>query len=146
MTLEQATIVLEKLILETEKKSYLRTLKKFSYLITALKKREFSEDEIATIEKQLALLETDKSPKFYRSQLQKFQSFLKSNFSLVTKNYYTELGTALGLSFGVALGTSVLSHLEISNRITFGMLIGMVAGMGIGKYLDQKAQNESRVL
>lgn len=76
--------------------------------------------------------------KLFKKQVSKFKQFLQKEFQFVTKHYYMQLGIGVGLCFGVAFGSMF--------NIGLGISFGMFAGIIVGKFLDQKAAQEGRVI
>jgi hypothetical protein len=115
-----------------------------------LKKREFSTDEIQSIESELESFNLKSKPenrkRYFKKALTKFEKHLKDTFFLTPKDHYTKLYGGLGLSFGLLFGVVFLSSWERSLGISLGLIFGMVIGSIIGKSLDTKAVNEGRVL
>ncbi len=150
MTLQEAYSFFESLKIETINKSEIKIYEKFLYIITELKSRKFSKDEIQSIEAELDSLNLESNPenkkKYFKKALSKFEKYLKDTFSLTSKRYYTSIGIGLGSSFGILFGIVFLSGLERSLGISLGLIIGMVIGLIIGRYMDAKAIREGRVL
>ena len=69
--------------------------------------------------------------------------YLKDNYSLTAEGHYTSLGIALGMMFGIVFGT-VFNQDGTGNAI--GMCIGMCIGIAIGKYMDNEAAKNNKVL
>lgn len=150
MTLQEAYNFFESLKTETTKKSEIKIHEKFLHILTELKIRTFSKDEMESIEAELDNLNLKSNPenrkKFFKKALSKFEKFLKDTFSLTSKDYFTRLGLGLGPSFGILFGVVVLSGFERSLGITIGVIIGMLIGLTIGRSMDAKARSEGRVL
>lgn len=150
MTLQDAYNYFESLKNDTTIKSEIRVYEKFNYVLSELKTRKFSKDEIQSIETELESLNLKSNPenrkKYFNKALTKFERYLEDTFSLISKNHYTKLCAGLGLSFGILFGIVFLSSWERSLGISLGLIIGMVIGAIIGQYLDLKAKSESRVL
>ncbi|WP_163714604.1 hypothetical protein [Mangrovibacterium lignilyticum] len=150
MTLQEASDFFERLKTETSTKSEIKIYDRFLYLLSALKSRAFPKEETQSLETELDRLQLASNPdnrkKYFKRALAKFERQLNDRFSLITKGYYTNLGTGLGLTFGVLLGVVVLSGFERSLGISLGLVIGMLIGLVIGRSMDSKATNEGRVL
>ena len=150
MTLQEAYNFFESLNIETTKKSEIKIYKKFLHTITELKRREFSKDEIQSIEKELDKLNVEANPenrkKHFKKALNRFEKFLKDKFILTSKGYYTNIGIGLGSTFGVLFGIVFLSSFERSLGISLGLSIGMLIGLIIGRSMDAKAISEGRVI
>ena len=119
-------------------------------VLTGLKTRTFTNDEINSIERELDILSLESNPwnrkRHFRKALNKFETFLNDTFSLTSKGYYTKLGMALGTTFGMLFGIVLLQSWEHSMGISLGWIFGMLLGLTIGKSMDAKAVNEGRAL
>ncbi|PLX12881.1 MAG: hypothetical protein C0598_04980 [Marinilabiliales bacterium] len=122
----------------------------FINILLELDKRNFSDNEIQSIESELESLKLKSNPRYtkryFRKAQGKFEKFLKESFSLTTKRYYTNMGVGLGSSFGLMFGIAVLSGFERSLGISLGLSLGMIIGLIIGRSLDAKAAKEGRVI
>ena len=150
MTLEEAHNFIESLKNETTKKNEIKIYDKFLDILGKLKIRDFTKDEIQSIETALDTYDLksnhEKNSRFFKKTLINFEKFLKDTFSLTSKDYYVKLGGGLGMSFGILFGVVFLSSWERTLGISIGMIFGMVVGALIGRSLDAKAINEGRVL
>ena len=149
MTLQEAYNFFESLKIETTKKSEIKIYKKFLHILSELKIREFSKDEIQSIETELDRLNLKSIPenrkKYFKKALTKFEKYLKDTFSLTSKGYYTELGIALGMTWGVVAGVLIGERFEKSLGIAVGISFGMLIGLLIGRYMDSKAMAKGKV-
>jgi hypothetical protein len=150
MTLQEASNFFENLKNETSKKSEIKIYKKILDILTGLKNRDFSKDEIQTIETELESigLKSNRANniKFFKKALNKFELFLKDTFSLTSKGYYTNLGSVLGGGFGILFGVVFLSSWEQSLGISMGLIFGSAIGMFIGESMDAQAMSEGRMI
>jgi hypothetical protein len=150
MTLQESYNLFESLKTDTINKSEIKIYEKFQHLLSQLKTRNFSKEEVNILETELDSFNLNSNPenrkKFFKSALNKFETFLKDTFSLTSKGYYTKLYGGLGLSFGLLFGIVFLSSWERSLSISLGLIIGMVIGAIIGQSKDTKAKSESRTL
>jgi len=150
MTLQEAYNFFESLKTETTKKSEIKVYEKFLHILNELKIREFSKDEIQSIETELESLNLESNPenrkKYFKKALSTFEKYLKDTFSLTSKGYYTKLGSGLGGGFGILFGVVFLSSWERSLGISMGLIFGCTIGMLIGRSMDAKAMSEGRVL
>jgi tetrahydromethanopterin S-methyltransferase subunit G len=150
MTLQEAYNFFERLKTKTTNKAERKVYEKFAHVLSKLKSREFSKDEIQSIETELDRLNLDStsgnSKKYLQKALRKFEKYLKDTFSLISKGYYTNLGIGLGSSFGILLGIVFLSDFERSLGIAYGVSFGMLIGLIIGRSMDAKATAEDNVL
>lgn len=150
MTLNKAYYFFKVLISETSKKSEINIYKDFTSILNSLENREFSKEELDTIEVKLTSLNLKSNAqnrkKFFKKVLKEFKAFLNKTFSLVSKNYYTNLNISLGAGFGIILGIIVGERFEKSLGIALGIGVGMLIGAFIGRLKDAKALSEGRVL
>jgi hypothetical protein len=150
MTLQTAYIFFESLKIETTNNCEIKVYNKFLHILTGLKIREFSKDEIQSLETELVSLNLKSNPanrkRYFNKALNKFEKHLKDRFSLTPKGYYTNRGVGLGCSFGILFGIIVLSRFERSLGLSLGLIFGMLLGLIIGRAMDAKAISENRVL
>lgn len=150
MTLKNAINFFESLKFETTKNSEIKIYEKFIYNLNALKNREFSKDEIQSLEMQLNRLNLKSNPdnkkKFFKKALSKFENYLKDTFSLTSKGYYTNLSVSLGMLFGVVFGVLIGERFEKSLGISLGISLGMFVGAFIGRHLDSQAKTAGNIL
>ncbi len=150
MTLQEAYNFFERLKTETTKKHEIKVYEKFLHILTELKNREFSKDEIQSIETELDSFNLASIPenrkKYFKKALSKFEKYLRDTFSLTIKRYYTELGIVLGASFGILFGVVFLSSWERSMGISLGLIIGSGIGGAIGRSMDTKAKSAGKVI
>ena len=150
MTLQEAFNYFESLRNETTKKSKIKVYEKFLHILSALKDRTFTKDEIQSLEIELDGLNLKSNPenskKFLKKALTKFENYLKETFSLTTKGYYTTLYGGLGLVFGLLFGVAILSNLESSLGISLGLIGGMVVGSIMGRNKDAQAKAAGKML
>ena len=150
MTLKEAYNFFESLKTETTKTNDIKVYEKFLHILTELKNRTFSEDEIHSIETELDGLKLKSNPtnrkKYFKKALSKFENYLKETFSLTTAGYYTKLYGGLGLSFGLLFGVAILSNLESSLGISLGLIGGMVVGSIMGRNKEAEAKAAGNIL
>ena len=150
MTLQAAYNFFESLKTETTNKYEIKVYEKFLHILSELKIRAFSIDEIESLETELDRLNLKSNPKnrkkYFKKALSKFEKYLRDTFSLTTKRYYTELGIVLGASFGILFGVVFLSSWERSMGISLGLIIGSGIGGAIGRSMDTKAIGEGKVI
>ena len=146
MTADETIKFFNKLRSQTTKKSELKVYDDFIQTLTKLIKRDLSTGDLISIETKLDDLKLKSNPekkrKHFRKALHSFKEYLKKEFSLVSKGYYTAIGMSLGMCFGVAFGSAIQESIGTSSGLVFGMLIGLV----IGKIMDTKAEKEGNVL
>ena len=150
MTLQEAYNIFESLKTETTKKSEIKVYEKFLHILSKLKIREFSKDEIESIEATLEDLQLEVNhenrKRHFKKSLSKFEDYLRLTFLLTSKGYYTNRYAALGLSFGLLFGLTILSNLERSLGFSLGLIGGLVVGSVIGRKKDKEAKANGKVL
>jgi hypothetical protein len=150
MTLQETVNYFERLTKQTANKSEIKIYEKFIHVLNGLQNREFSNDEIQSIEEELDELNVasaaENGKNYLKKAQRKFEKYLKDKFSLTLKGYYTSLGLGLGCSFGILFGIIFGSGLDRSLGIALGLSIGMMMGLIIGRSMDAKAESEGKVL
>jgi len=150
MTIQETYNFIESLKNDTTKKPEIKVYEELLHILSRLKIREFSKNEINSIETEIDSLNLQSKPenrkKHYKKALSKFQKYLKNTFSLTSKGYYTKLGVQLGSSFGIVAGIIIGERFEKSLGIALGIGIGMLIGVFVGRSMDAKAKSENRVL
>ncbi len=150
MTLQEAYNFFESLKIETTKKSEIRIYEKFLHILSELKNRDFTTDEIQSIETELDSLNLESNPenrkKYFGKALHKLNEYLKSTFSLIPGGYYITYGIAIGVAFGPVLGVLFGQFFEKSLGISIGISIGIIVGLLAGQYLDSQAKAAGNVL
>lgn len=146
MEINEASEFFESLIAKTDKKSEIKIYTSFVGILYDLKNRNLNANQLQSIEEELNILELKSNPenkkRYFNKKLSKFKAYLKDEFSLITKGFYTVIGMSLGISFGVTFGTIFKDTIGTSIGIAIGLLIGLI----IGKYLDSEAEKQNRVL
>jgi len=146
MTIDEAKAFLTNLRNQTTKKSELKVYDDFIETLVKLDHRKLSQENIASIEAKLCELKlksvVNKQKKHIKKVLFYFKDFLKNEFSIITKGYYTAIGMSVGMCIGLSIGTAI----ERTVGISFGLSIGMLIGIAAGRLLDMKAEKEDRVL
>jgi len=150
MTLQEAANFFESLKNQTTKKSEIKIYKEFLHILAQLKTREFSNEEIKSIETELDRLNLESdltnNKKHFNKILQAFKDYLKTRHSLITVGYYANIGVSMGAAFGVVAGVVFGERLVRSSGLAMGISIGMLIGLLIGRSMDSKALNEGKVL
>ena len=146
MTIDEAIKFFSTLRSQTTKKSELKIYNDFIHTLTRLHKRVLSIEGITSIETKLDSLKLRANPnnkkRYYKKALHNLKEYLKVEFSLISKGYYTAIGMSLGMCFGVAIGTVIEKSISTSSGLVFGMLIGIC----IGAFMDTNAEKEGNVL
>jgi hypothetical protein len=150
MTLQEAYNFIESLKTEATKKSEIKVYYKFLKMLSALKDRTFTKDEILSIETEIDSFDLKSNQKnnikFFKKALTKFNEFLKDTFYLTSKDHYTKLFSGLGGGFGILFSVVFLSNWDRSLGISMGLIFGSAIGMFIGKNMDAKAFSEGRII
>lgn len=150
MTLQEAHNFIQNLKTETTNKSESKVYEKFLYILSALKNRTFSNDEIHSIETELDRLNLESNPakrkKHLKVALTKFEKYLKDKLSLTPEGYYTNLSISLGILFGTVIGVLIGERFEKSLGLSLGISIGMLIGVVIGRHMDSQAKVAGNVL
>ncbi len=150
MTLQETYNFIESLRIDTTEKSEIKVYEELLHILSRLKTREFSKDEIQSIETELGGFYLEPNPenrtKHFKKSLSKFKKYLKYTFSLTSKGYYTNMGITLGSGFGVVAGIIIGERFEKSLGIALGIGIGMLIGLFVGRSMDAKAKSENRML
>ena len=150
MTLQAAYNFFESLKTETTKKYEIKVYEKFLHILSELKIREFSKDEIQSIETELESLNLKSNPenrkKYFKKALSKFEKYLKDTFSLTSKGYYTNTSVSLGILFGVVFGVLIGERFEKSLGVSFGICMGLFIGAYIGRRKDAQAKAAGNML
>jgi transcriptional regulator with XRE-family HTH domain len=117
-------ILLKQLRSRTTKKSEISTFKKFIDLLTNLKKKDLTLEQLNAIESYIQYLELEKIPSFsnelFKQKLSKFKKYLKTKLRFVPKRYYTNIGIGFAISFGIGIVTTNGIGIEI---ILLGLFI-----------------------
>jgi hypothetical protein len=145
MTITETKEFFKILIKESQSKREIRVFRNFIGTLSSLKAIGLTNEQLLLIEDEIEVLNLETYPtnkrRFFSKKLSIFQEFLKAEFSLISKNYYTSLGMVLGMCFGVALGTS-FGFTGTSS----GLVIGMLFGLAIGYFKDKEAEKNNKVL
>ena len=122
----------------------------FLHILSELKIREFSKDDIQSIETELDSLKLESNPgnrkKYWNKRLKEFNEYLKNKHSLISAGYYTGIGVSMGTAFGVVAGVIFGERFEKSLGLALGISIGMFIGAIIGRSMDAKAKSEGRMI
>ena len=92
-------------------------------------------NNFAQLPKQVAKEER----KRYFRQISDMVKHLQKQHKLVTEGYYMGIGIAIGMAVSAGIGTAL-------GNPGAGTGIGIALGLVIGKYLDNKAKKEGRVI
>ncbi|MBV1923834.1 MAG: hypothetical protein KUG68_07405 [Flavobacteriaceae bacterium] len=133
MTIQETYNRIEHLKAGSYSKSDIKIYEEFLIILKNLKNRDFLKEETEALEAKLSSLNLESnsqnSKKHYKKALDEFKSFLNKTFSLVTKNYYTNLYLSLGAGLGVISGIIIGERFEKSLGIALGIGVGMLIGL-----------------
>lgn len=146
MNTNEAIAFFKSLLIKTNKKSEKRAYESFIAILSDLKDKNLTNEELHSIETELdklkLIMDTETEKKYLSKKLANFKKYLKDEFSLVSQGYYTAIGMSLGMCFGVAIGSSIGGSSGTALGVTFGMLIGLL----IGKTKDDETKKQNRTL
>ena len=154
MDINDTSELLNTLSSQTDKKSKKKIYNCFIRILTSLKNRDLTENQLQLIQEKLSSLNlkanTENKKKYYKQKLSEFKAFLKNEFSFTTEKYYTEIGMVYGMIFGTGIGLSIgiaiNPILGTSIGLSIGTGIGMVLGMVYGARKDADAKRQGRVI
>lgn len=150
MTINEATILLNNLVSQTDKKSEIKAYNCFIRTLTSLNDKELNENQLQLIEKNLSYLHLTEVPenkkKYFKKKHSEFISFLKKEFSFTHKKYYAEIGMIYGMIFGNAIGISIGVAIDPFIGTSIGMSIGTGIGMMFGILYGAKKDAEAQRL
>lgn len=154
MTLNEATLHIQKLQTESGGKSESSIYDRLLGIVINLSNRKFSKEEKMALESELEglrypeLIQSKK--KYYRKYYNRLTSFLRKEFDLVTPNHYTNMYMVFGMTFGsgigMASGTALKGGPGTAIGMSLGTGVGMVIGMSIGAAKDAEAKKQNKVL
>jgi hypothetical protein len=126
---------------DSVEKSEIKVYDKYIGILSDLKNRDLTQNQIQSIESELEVLnlniESDNRKKYFTKKLTEFEKFLKDKLSLIPEGHYM----SYGMIFGMLAGALLQFYIGIYSLIA-GMLIGMV----IGAIMDSEARKQGRVL
>ena len=91
---------------------------------------------------EVSLMSKEQS-KSYPKKINNIVKHLQKHHKLVTEGQYSGMWTGIGVAIGVALGAAGGA---VADNVGFGIPIGIGIGIAVGKYLDNKAKKEGRVI
>jgi F0F1-type ATP synthase assembly protein I len=147
MNINNAIRYFEGLLTLAVKKSEIKIYENFIGILSNLKNRDLTKEQLRCIEEELEYLKlkeiSENRKKYLRKKLNEFLKYLKDEFALTTKGYYSSIGMSLGMVLGISIGASVFgAGSGVSTGLMFGMLIGSI----IGRYMDSEAEKKNLVL
>ncbi|WP_299887717.1 hypothetical protein [uncultured Lacinutrix sp.] len=153
MTIEQGLSFFKELNTKNPTKKELRVYNTFISVLTDLKNRDLTPEQILDIEAELTHLDIKEKTndiKNLRKKLNGFICFIKKKLSLISEGQYMGLGMAIGLSLGMSLGMTFGIIFSKDNGMILGMNIGMGIGMALGMIIgaakDAELKKQGKVL
>jgi len=142
-----ATIVfLKKQLSKTHEKTEIKTFEKFIKLVSNLKEKELSLEQLEAIESYIGYLELEKIPSFsneiFKQKLTKFRKYLKNKLHFVPNNYYTSRAIVFLFPFSIAF--TIQPKIELTIRIAVISLALIL--IGIALYMDLRIKKQKRSL
>ena len=130
-------------------KTEIKVYDKYIGILTDLKNRDLTENQIQSIESELETLnlnaEFDNKKKYLEQKLSIFQKFLKDKLSLISEGYYAGIGAGIGIIVG-SIFSMVFNSLLGAYSLLIGIIGGMVLGSILGGFKDLEAKKQGRVL
>lgn len=154
MSLDETSQLLNTLLSQTHKKGEQKIYTCFIRIISSLKNKNLTNDQLLLIQNKLSSLNlnttVENRRKYYNQKLNEFKTFLKKEFSFTPEKYYTQKGIGLGISLGTAIGlsigTAINPKLGISLGLSLGISIGMALGISYGAKKDADAKKQGLVV
>jgi hypothetical protein len=148
MRLAEALDFFQNLKNNTSEKSEIKLYNNYVGILTDLKNRDLSENQVLSIETELENLnlksESENRIKYFKKKLSEFQKFLKDKLALVPEGYYTGVGVGTGILLGSIFSLIFQSFLG-AYSILFGINGGMILGAILGAIRDAEAKKQGRV-
>lgn len=143
--LKGSLIFLKRQLSKTSDKTEIRTFKKFIAVLSDLKEKELTQEQLNAIESYIKYLELEKIPSYsnnlFKQKLSKLRKYLKTKLRFVPKNYYTRIGISFATPFTIGF-TFAANGIAMTNKI--GIIVMALLLIGIGKVLDLRIQKQNR--
>ena len=100
---------------------------------------------------ETSLMSRDQQKNFPK-KIKSIVKHLQKEHKLVTEGYYSGMwggiGTAIGVALGTAMGSTAIGIAlgAGTDNVGIGIPIGIGIGIAVGRYLDNKAKKEGRVI
>ena len=123
----------------------------FAQLLSEVRKQKLPENTIASINNDIAELNTLPDGDELRKAVKKKQAaiikMLEKEYKIVPKNYYRNLWMAIGIgAIGLPFGALFSTFVRNMAFFSIGLPIGIAIGAGVGSSKDKKALEEGRQL
>ena len=139
--LKGTLLFLKRQLSKANKKSEIRTFKKFIAILTNLKEKDLTQEHLHAIESYIKYLELEKIPSYsnelFKQKLSKFKKYLKTKLRFVPNKYYTNIGVSFAIPFAIGFvvpyGISTTTLIVISIPVLFVVGISMLLDLRIKK-------------
>ena len=139
-------IFFKKLISKTNVKAEIHIFKKFIAILTHLKNKDLTQEQLELIESYIHYLELEKIPSYsnelFKKKLNKFRKHLKTKLRFVPSKYYTTYGIIFAVPF--VIGFSTTNGLSLTTKIAIVSPVLLL--IAIGLYLDSRIKKQGRAL
>jgi hypothetical protein len=133
---------------DTVEKSEIKLYNNYIRILSDLKNRDLTENQVLSIETELEKLnlksESENRIKYFKKKLSEFQKFLKDKLALVPEGYYTGVGVGTGILLGSIFSMMFQSFLG-AYSILIGINGGIILGAILGAIRDAEAKKQGRV-
>ncbi|WP_462280687.1 hypothetical protein [Salinivirga cyanobacteriivorans] len=151
MKIDQTIEFFDQLTNETQKFSERRRYRQFARMLKELKEKDTSGKYTMVIDRKLDEIQPQLlAPADRKKAVQNFMKFISETLGFVPAHHYISIGVGIGLASGTALGVLIGLLLSQPYGIAYGASIGSSTGLAfglvIGRFLDNKAVRENRVL
>lgn len=139
-------IFFKRKLLKTSKKSEIGILEKFISILTNLKNKDLTPEQISAIENYIQYLELEKIPSFsndlFKQKLSCFKKHLKTNLRFVPNNQYKNIAIYFSIPFVIGF----ISNYKIDLSIKIGVAVAAIILIAIGVILDLRIKKMGRTL
>ncbi|OEK08941.1 hypothetical protein A8C32_13610 [Flavivirga aquatica] len=157
MSIKETIEFFKNLLKETSTKNEIKVYQSFISILLDLGNKDLTEGQISRIEEKIKTMNLKSSPKnkrkYFNKKLTVFKQFLKDEFSLIIKGYYTSLGVSLGMVLGMCFGVIIGvitgafgNSVRLALWSALGMIIGLTIGLIIGRNKDIASEKLNRIL
>lgn len=147
--LKGTLIFLKKQLSKTNDKSEIRTFNNFIALLSNLKEKELTQEQLSAIESYIQYLELEKIPSYsnelFDKKLKQLKKYLKTKLRFVPKNHYTTIGICFAIPFAIGFAFTA-NGISMNHKIGIAVVALLLIGIGIGKIIDLKIIKQNRSL
>ncbi len=137
--LKGTIIFLKKQLFKTIDRAEFKTFENFIKILSNLKEKELSQEQLDNIEIYIKYLALEKIPSFnneiFKQKLASFKKFLRRKMKFVPYNYYTTFGVSFAISFavgfGIDAGISITNKLIVISAVSLLIFIGIIIDASI---------------